>query len=104
MKRLTNKTNFWWLYQSSFKNLLHDANDPDDQYDGFTAFIAIEARTVDEAIEWGDFLSKRYAVQDPNEPFISSCAELFIEDPKSDTSAVPFIKYGYDASDEEIGW
>ncbi|WP_213019104.1 hypothetical protein [Hymenobacter negativus] len=101
---MADKFNSWWLYQASFKNLLHDANDPDDQFDGFNAFIAIEARSIEDAIEWGDYLSKRYAAEAPNLPFMGSCAELFVEDPKLDTSGIPFIEYGYDASDEEIGW
>jgi hypothetical protein len=104
MKPLADESNFWWLYRASFKNLLHDANDPDDQYDGFTAWIAIEASSTEDAAEWGDFLSKRYAAQDPNELFIGSCTELFVKDPKLNISDLPFIKYGYDASDDEIGW
>ena len=104
LKALEDTQNSWWLYTVWFRNTLLDANDPEDQDYNWVACIAIEAQTYQQAVEWGDHLSNGYISSDSTQEFIESEAELLIENPKEDISTIPFIRYGYEASDDEIGW
>lgn len=93
----------WW-YTVWFRNLLLDPNDPEDQDYEWPACIIIEAQSCEQAIEWGNHLVRRYLRDNANEGFISSDVELYSKDSKIDDSQSPRIKYGYEASDDEIGW
>ena len=99
-----NETDGSWWYSVQFRNLLLDPDDPDEQDYEWGAWIIIEASSREQAIEWGDHLSKRYLNDNENEQYIKSDAKPYVKDARIDDSDSPRIKYGYEASDDEIGW
>ena len=78
--------------------------EPDEQDYEWVACILIEADSADDALAWGNHLAKGYCGRNPTERYLRSC----IDDPGAwkglDLSAVPTIKFGYEASDDDIGW
>jgi hypothetical protein len=91
-----------WIYAVWFR----DARMPPDEQDyEWLALIAIPDVSAERAREWGDHLAHRRAgvdaqflwseVRRPSDPVYS---------PGGDWSTVPVVRYGVEATDDEIGW
>ena len=76
-----------------------DALPEDEDYEWPACFI-LTAPTLDKALEWGNYLAIGFAKKSKN-LFLKSGIEKANE---TKTKDLPIIKYGYYASDEEIGW
>jgi hypothetical protein len=61
----------------------------------------VEAEDGSRALAWGDHLARRRAATS-GEPFIKSHLETDPDLPGVD--ALPVVRDGHEASDEEIGW
>ncbi len=76
----------------------------EDQDYEWPACIIIESETEEKAANWGDHLSKQYCSRDEFAEFLYSKIEGFNKYSDCDLNSVPQIKFGYEASDDEIGW
>ena len=90
-----------FMYTVWFKD--NKANPKDQDYE-WVACIRIEAENKDFAKQWGDKLSKKYDDNHSNESYLSSTIEPLEKYNDKEISSTPLIKYGDDATDEEIGW
>ncbi|MBN2285051.1 MAG: hypothetical protein JXI43_01285 [Tissierellales bacterium] len=95
------KNKMEYLYTVWFKNKLLDPNDQDHEW---PACIIIEAEDSKKATEWGDFLAKKYSNKIGTESYIHSSIEILNLEKDTELSSTPRIKYGYEATDNEIGW
>jgi len=84
-----------WFRNSTFT--------PDDQDFEWPACFIIEARSQVDALEWGDHLSRNYVADNSDEKFLRSDVEE-ISQWSDNLNELPRIKYGYEASNNEIGW
>lgn len=89
------------LYTAWFRNTLFR---PDEQDHEWPACIVIDANTLEDAKAWGDHLAKQFSDRSPSEQFLHSVAKPIEDNADVDIQSTPRIKYGYNATDEEIGW
>jgi hypothetical protein len=89
-----------FVYTAWFRN---PALPPDDQDHEWPACFIIDAASASLAQAWGDHLAQGYARRG-DEQFLSSAVELLEGSTLGDTGSLPRFAYGYDASDEEVGW
>ena len=75
--------------------LAHD----EDQDREWVACIGIEARTAEEAQQWGDVLAHERGLRFPSETFVRSSIELESETTAADISTLPSISVGQIATD-----
>jgi hypothetical protein len=90
-----------FIYTVWFKD--HTASQEDQDY-VYPVCIAIEAESAFLAKEWGDGLSKRFLQAKPENELLNSQIEPVTQYKKCNTGCLPFITYGYEPTDEEIGW
>ena len=76
----------------------------EDQDREYPVCIAIEAESSKLAKEWGDKLSEQFSQRNENTEILNSEIEPLESYEDSDLTFSPLIKYGYEATDEEIGW
>jgi hypothetical protein len=68
------------------------------------ACILIDAENSEDAKSWGDHLAKKFSERDPDNDYLRS----FVEYPGAwndlDNTYTPTVAFGYEATDDEIGW
>lgn len=64
----------------------------------------INAENIEDATAWGDHLSTQYSARYPYEKFLRSYSEPPEKYAIGGISSLPRIKYGHEATDDEIGW
>jgi hypothetical protein len=81
----------------------HDAEqeDPDREY---PACIAIEAENAVLAREWGDKLAGKFLRSNRRQEFMQSQIEPLKQYERCDLGCLPFVRYGDEPTDEQIGW
>ena len=79
------------------------ALEPSEQDYEWCACINIETDTPKNALEWGDYLAKQYALRNAKQLFQKSYIDSEPMNEMQETR-IPLVKYGQLASDEEIGW
>jgi|GEM_PF-2907652 len=89
------------MYTVWFKDSKAEIVDQDREY---PVCIAIEAESGNLAKEWGDKLSEQFSHRYKNTEILNSVIEPFESYEDCDLTSSPLIKYGYEATDEEIGW
>ncbi|MBY0249309.1 MAG: hypothetical protein K2Q17_16740 [Nitrospiraceae bacterium] len=90
-----------YLYTAWFRDsLIH----PEEQDYEWCACIVIDANTLEDAKTWGDHLARQFSGKSFSEQFLRSVTESTEGYADVDISSTPRIKYGYNATDEEIGW
>lgn len=77
---------------------------PEDQDREWVACIVIDAGTRSDAVAWGDHLAGRYSTQSGCQEVLSSGLESIESYSEIEISQLPQVEYGYEATDEEIGW
>jgi len=77
---------------------------PDDQDYEWPACIVINAENIEDATAWGDHLSTQYSARYPYEKFLRSYSEPPEKYAIGGISSLPRIRYGHEATDDEIGW
>jgi hypothetical protein len=89
-----------FLYTAWFRNTAVGLDDQDCEW---PACFIIEATSADMALSWGDRLAKSFSEKRTTELYLRSNVqdECFAN---GDTSTLPVVQFGCDASDVEIGW
>lgn len=90
-----------YIYTVWFRDNLSPVGDEDHEY---PVCLVIEAENEEKAKEWCDELSQDFSKRNPANEVLNSKIEDIDSYKGSEISSAPFIKYGYKASDEEIGW
>lgn len=90
-----------FIYTAWFRNTTLEQDDQDHEW---PACIIIDAVTSRDALSWGDHLAKRFSKRSAVEIFLRSNCEAVDFSDYHDLNAVPQIPYGYEATDDEIGW
>ena len=89
------------MYTVWFKDSKAELGDQDREY---PVCFAIEAESGSLAKEWGDNLSKQFSRRNNNNEILYSIIEPFEAYKDNNLTNTPLIKYGYLATDDEIGW
>lgn len=89
-----------FVYCAWFRNLALPTDEQDSEW---PACFIIEASTAEEALGWGDHLSKVFSDRRGTEIYLRSEVED-MSAAKGDLSLLPVVSVGYEASDSEIGW
>ena len=94
------KQTFWYV------GWFCDTTQPPDEEDyEWCACFLIDTESATLAQLWGDELSRRFSKKWPTEKFLRSEAQQYQPDEvQVQTRPTPHIAYGYEATDEEIGW
>ncbi len=92
-----------YVYAAWFRDHASERSDRDREW---VACLLVEAETAADAQTWGDHLASGMCtrrtqeeflwseVRPPNDPLYSG----------TDNTSLPAVKYGVEATDEEIGW
>lgn len=89
-----------YLYSAWFRNELAPLDDEDREW---VACFIVEADTEESARSWGDHLAAAYSKRKVSETHLSSHVES-ASTAQGDLSTLPVVSFGYESSDEEIGW
>ena len=90
-----------FVYCAWLENLGLPSEDEDHEW---PAVFIIEAETAGQALEWGDVLARRYCERWDDQAFLRSYVYVEEDEPAVDHGQLPSVAFGYEASDEEIGW
>ena len=86
-----------FLYTAWFRDEIANCEDQDHEW---PACFIVEANTASDAQAWGDHLARAFGKRHETESFLRSS----VENVPLKSVGLPFIKYGYEADDKEIGW
>jgi len=90
-----------YMYTVWLRDRLADKNEQDYEY---PVCIIIEAENETLAKQWGDKLSSDFSNRYHENEILKSKIEDIDKYKNQELTSVPLIKYGYKATDEEIGW
>lgn len=88
------------VYTVWFRDPALEETDPDVEW---PACFLVEAATARLAQEWGDWLARRYA-HGSNQRVVRSSTEDHETCGLPGIDALPLVRDGEEATDEEIGW
>jgi hypothetical protein len=89
-----------YVYRGWFRDL---STTPDDQDYEWPACFVIVATSAEEALHWGDHLSKSFSKRRGTEVFLWGAVED-VTVAEGDISSLPVVPAGYEATDSDIGW
>ncbi|HEU0119013.1 MAG TPA: hypothetical protein VFQ91_00685 [Bryobacteraceae bacterium] len=89
--------------------------DPCDQCQEWVAVFLVEAKTARMAQSWGDHLANSYSDRSGEEAVFQRSEVTTLDDPVWSRGRAPWspplswndtpvVRYGHEASDDEIGW
>jgi len=82
----------------------NEAEPNEDQDYEWPACFIIEAASSSNARKWGDQLAISYCKRTSNSFIESKIEDLKLFESNNNIVDAPRIKYGYEATDDELGW